>query len=186
MIGALPACLTVGGVDYKIRSDYRVALTIFQAYNDPDLSPVDKSLVCLQCLYEEMPHDIGAALEQARWFLDGGNRVKLRELPVKTLDWEQDEGMLFPAVNRVAGCEVRAIRYLHWWTFLGYFSEMGECLYAQVLHIRQKRARCKPLEKWEVDFLNTHKELIVIREKLTAEEQAELAQEEAFIDSLCG
>ena len=62
---------------------------------------------------------------------------------------------------------------------------MGECLYSQVLNIRQKRAKGKKLEKWEQEFFHSHKELIVIREKLTAEEQAELDAEEEYIKSLC-
>lgn len=185
MIGALPKTLTVGGKVCKIRTDFRVALTIFEAYNDPELSPRDQAAACLKCLYETPPPDIAEALRQAAWFLDGGGCVKLKPLPVKTIDWEQDESMLFAAVNKAAGQEIRALDYLHWWTFLGFFSEMGECLYAQILNIRQKRARGKPLEKWEQEFFRSHKELIMIRKKLTAAEQAELEREEAFIDSLC-
>lgn len=185
MIGALPTSLNVGGVSCPIRSDFRVALTIFQAYNDPELSRRQKAYVCVNCLYVTPPQDIAAALEQAQWFLDGGNTVKLKPLPVKTIDWEQDEGLLFPEINKAAGRETRSLPYLHWWTFLGYFSTMGEGLYAHILNIRQKRARSKPLEKWERDFFNSHKELIVIQEKLTAKEQAELDEEQAYIDSLC-
>lgn len=185
MIGALPKSLNVGGRDCLIRSDFRVALTIFQAYNDPGLSRTEKAMTCLRCLYKEPPHNIADALEQAQWFLDGGNKVKLRQLPVKVIDWEQDEGLLFPEVNKSAGAEIRLLPYLHWWTFLGYFNTMSEGLYAHILNIRQKRARGKPLEKWERDFFNTHRELILLQEKRSAEEQAALDEEQAFIDSIC-
>lgn len=185
MIGTLPKTLDVGGVDYAIRTDYRVALMIFQAYNDPELTRAEKMAVCLQSLFEVVPGDITEALEKANWFLDGGNKVKLKELPAKTIDWEQDEGLIFPEVNKVAGVEVRAVEYLHWWTFLGYFSTIGDGMFAQILNIRQKRARGKSLEKWEQELFNTHKEMIIIHEKLTAEEQAELDEEQAYIDSLC-
>lgn len=185
MIGALPKTLDVGGVDYAIRTDYRVALMIFQAYNDPELTRVEQMATCLQCLFKTVPGDIAEAIEKANWFLDGGNKVKLKELPVKTLDWEQDEGLIFPEINKVAGVEVRALDYLHWWTFLGYLSTIGDGMFAQILNIRQKLARGKSLEKWEKELFNTHKEMIIIHEKLTAEEQAELDEEQAFIDSLC-
>lgn len=184
MIGDLPKSLNVGGIDYDIRTDYRVALTIFQAYGDPELTHAEKMAVCLQSLFEVVPGDITEALEKANWFLDGGNKVKLKELPVKTIDWEQDEGLIFPEINKVAGVEVRIVEYLHWWTFLGYFSTIGDGMFAQILNIRQKRARGKSLEKWERELFNTHKEMIIIHEKLTAEEQAELDEEQAFIDSL--
>ncbi|MBR2731397.1 MAG: hypothetical protein IKD72_05365, partial [Clostridia bacterium] len=37
MIGALPETVTVGGVDYPVNTDFRVALIIMDAMDDPDL-----------------------------------------------------------------------------------------------------------------------------------------------------
>ena len=99
---------------------------------------------------------------------------------VKTFDWEQDEKMIFSGVNKVAGFEVRSEEYLHWWTFLGYFSEMGEGLFTVVTNIRCKRAKGKKLEKWEQDFYREHYSMIEIRRRLSKEEQAE----QDFVDSL--
>lgn len=186
MIGELPTALEIDGKDYEIRSDYRVALLIFQAYNDPNLTPAEKSLSCLDSLYKEIPDNIEKALDKAAWFLDGGNSIKLKELPKKTIDWEQDEQLIFPEINKSAGGEVRLLPYLHWWTFLGYFSTMGDGLYAQILNIRQKRARGKKMEKWEIEFFNSHKEMIIIQDKLTDQEQAEIDAEEALINELLG
>ena len=180
----LPKTLEVDGREYAIRTDFRVALKIFEACNDSALNPFMRPYAVVNCLYKEIPENRQKAYERALWFLDGGNKVKLKELPVKTIDWEQDEGLIFPEVNKVAGVEVRAAEYLHWWTFLGYFSTIGDGMFAQILNIRQKRARGKSLEKWERELFNTHKEMIIIHEKLTAEEQAELDEEQAFIDSL--
>lgn len=186
MIGELPTALEIDGKSYEIRTDYRVALMIFQAYNDPDITQIEKALTCLECLFKEVPDNAEAALEKAAWFLDGGSNVKLKELPVKTIDWEQDESLLFPEINKIAGTEVRLLDYLHWWTFLGFFSTMGEGLYTQILNIRQKRAKGKRLEKWEIEFFNSHKEMIIIHEKLTEEEQAELDAEDQLINELIG
>ena len=119
------------------------------------------------------------------WFLDGGDMPKSKPLPRRTLDWEQDAYLIFPAVNKAAGCEVREVEYLHWWSFLGLFNEIGEGLYSQVMSIRQKLAKGKKLEKWEREFFDEHRELIELKQKLTPEEQAELAAEEKWIDSIC-
>ena len=51
MIGTLPRALEVDGVNYAIRSDYRVALLIFEAYNDPELNESARHSACLECLY---------------------------------------------------------------------------------------------------------------------------------------
>ena len=59
MIGQLPKSLSVNGIDYQIRTDYRVALTIFQAYNDLGLSPQEQALTCIKCLFgDNLPEDI--------------------------------------------------------------------------------------------------------------------------------
>ena len=89
------------------------------------------------------------------------------------LDWQQDESIIFPAVNKVAGYETRAVDYLHWWSFLGMFNEIGEGLFATVVGIRLKRSKGKKLEKWEREFYNEHKSMICLRRQLSAEEKAE-------------
>lgn len=183
MIGELPTSLKIGGLSYPIRSDYRIALLIFQAYEDPELSQAEKHMTCIRCLYDDWTlipkSSLPDALSAAFWFLDGGDIPKV-ENHVKTLDWEQDERIIFPAVNKTAGCEVRSVEYMHWWTFLGYFAETGEGLLSTVMNIRSKRGKGKTLEKWEKDFVREHSELIEIRRRLTKEEQAE----NEFVDSL--
>jgi hypothetical protein len=179
MIGRLPKELNVNGTERAIRSDFRVALLIFQAYNDPELSEQEKAWVMLDCLYEDLDsipqEDYQEAHDQAVWFLDGGiqeDDAKYRSSK-KVLDWEQDEQIIFSAVNKVAGKETRAVDYLHWWTFLGYFNEIGEGLLSTVISIRQKKNKGKKLEKYEQEFYRENKTLIDIKTRLTAEEQAE-------------
>ena len=120
----------------------------------------------------------------AVWFLDGGmvhedsnyNKSK------KIIDWEQDEQMIFSAVNKVAGKETRAVEYIHWWTFLGYFNEVGEGLLSTVISIRQKKNKGKKLEKYEQDFYRENKSLIDIKTRLSAEEQAEKERLEKLLN----
>lgn len=174
MIGSLPKSLKIGENHYKIRSDFRVALLIFEAFNDAELSDSEKIQVCLQCLYEEIPADTEDAYRQAVWFLDGGNMPKSRRNHGKIFDWKQDECLIFPAVNRSAGFETRSAEYVHWWTFLGYFSEIGEGLFSQVLNIRRKKSEGKKLEKWEREFYSGHREIIDLKRAVSGEEQAEI------------
>ena len=182
----LPKTLEIHGKDYAIRTDYRVALTIFEAFNDKSLLPQLVAPTVLQCLFKEIPEDVGEAYKKAVWFLDGGNMPKSKKAPKRTMDWGQDEYLIFPALNKVAGCELRSVKYLHWWTFLGLFNEIGEGLYSQVMSIRTKRAYGKKLEKWECEFFEKNKELIVIQEKLSPEEKEELLREREMIEQLVG
>lgn len=175
MIGALPTSLEIDGKQYEINSDFRIALLIFEAYNDPKLNQQEKSIVCLKCLYKEVPQNVEESLKKAIWFLDGGDMPKSKQAPKKIMDWEQDQAIIFPAINKVAGYEVRNPNtYLHWWSFLGMFGEIGEGLYSQVMNIRSKMAKGKKLDKTDKEFYNDHKELIDLKRKLTPEEQTEL------------
>lgn len=182
MIGQLPKSLTVGEKEYPIRSDFRVALLIFQAFSDPELTGMEKVAVCLECLYETIPEDMEKAYEKAVWFLDGGDIPKSKKAPKRLMDWEQDESIIFPALNKVAGYETRSAEYLHWWSFLGLFNEVGDGLYSQVMNIRAKKAKNKKLEKWEQEFYREHKELVDLQEKYTPEEREEMERLKQMLD----
>ena len=88
------------------------------------------------------------------------------------IDWEQDAPIIVPAVNSVAHTEVRSVEYMHWWTFWGYFMEVGESLLSSVLNIRDKKAKHKKLEKYEQEFYRENKELIDFKRRETEEEKA--------------
>lgn len=177
MIGQLPKQLNINGIDRAIRSDYRVALLIFQACTDPELSIQEKATVTVECLYEDFDsipfEDYQEANDKAVWFLEGGDNISNKESTKKLMDWEQDEQIIFSAVNKVAGYETRAIKYIHWWTFLGYIRETGECLFNTVVNIREKKNKGKKLEKYEQEFYRKNKNLIDLKTRLSAEEQAE-------------
>ena len=174
MIGELPRALEVHGVFYAIRTDFRDVLTIISAFNDPELDNPEKLYICLVILFEDFDDIPEAGYEeaykQAVWFIDGGAEPSEKRSP-RTMDWEQDERLLFPAVNRVAGCEVRALEYLHWWTFLGYFMEIQEGTFSHILSLRQRKAKGKKLTKEEQEFWRQNKDLCVLRPKITKEER---------------
>lgn len=175
MIGNLPKSLTVNGIDYLIRTDFRDILKIICAFNDPELEPGEKVYICFCILYkdfENLPQtDYEEAFKIAREFIDHG--IKDDRPSPRIMDWEQDENLIFPAINKVAGFEVRAAEYIHWWTFTGYYMEIPpEGAYSTILSMRAKKSKHKKLEKWEQEYWNANKSICVLKPKLTAEEQA--------------
>ena len=190
MIGELPQSLEVGGKSYSIRTDYRVILNIIQAFNDPDLTEYEKCYVCLKCLYislENIPDNaMQEAAEKAYWFVGGGDIPKERTDPIKLFDWKQDENIIFPAVSKTAGFPVRSAEYLHWWEFIGYFYEIGEGTFSQVVSIREKQKKGKKLEKCEKDFYHNHKNMVDLREQKSEQELREEQEDQEFLDKLLG
>ncbi len=174
MIGELPKILSVNGTEYDIRSDFRDVLKIVCAFNDPELQDEEKIYVCLLVLYEDfddMPQsEYENAFKAAMDFIDHGVNDGDKKSP-RVMDWEQDESIMFPAINKVAGFETRSIEYLHWWTFMGYFMEISEGVFSHVLSLRMKKAKHKPLDKWEREYWNANKSLCELKPRLTAEEQ---------------
>ncbi|MCM1219818.1 MAG: bacteriophage Gp15 family protein [Lachnospiraceae bacterium] len=197
MIGALPETLAVAGVDYPIRSDYRNVLQVFEAFQDPELQDIEKWIVAAYLLFEnfecaddvldalENGFDMSEAQQQISWFISAGQpEKKILEKPV--YNWQKDEQMIFSAVNKVAGRETRELDYLHWWTFLGYFNEIGEGNFSFIVGIRDKLNKGKKLEKHEKEFLSKNKELISLKPPLTKEEQEKEDEFQALLTEVLG
>ena len=177
--GLLPTSLEVCGTDYEIRSDYRAALDICTALSDPELNDQERQFTALAILYpdfEKMPQEYyQEALRRGFWFINGGEEPPAADTP-KLIDWEQDFKLIVAPVNRVMGQEVRAADFLHWWTFLAAYYEIGDCLFAQVVRIREKRFRGKSLDKSEQEFYRKNRDLVELKNKYTAGENAVLKQ----------
>lgn len=169
---SLPKTLNVGGKDYPIRYQFGAILDILSAYNDPELDNEEKAEVMLTILYpdcREIPQEhIPEAVQKACAFIDCGQKDEGKPKP-KLIDWDQDADIIIPAINHVAGVEVRADPDIHWWTFWGFFMSIGDSLFSSVLHIRRKKASRKKLEKWEEEFYRENKSLIDMKTPATEE-----------------
>ena len=183
MTCGLDRALEVGGRSWAIRADFRDVLNILDAFDDPELTEAEKAYICLHNLYVDFAEmdraDYPEAFLAAVAFIDHG--VAGREAGPRTVDWEQDAPLLFPAVNRAAGYEVRDAEFVHWWTFLGLFMEIRDSVYATVLALRQKRARGEKLEPWERDFWRRNAGICRLKPRLSQAEQAEKARLEALL-----
>lgn len=184
MIGLLPKSLVIDDAEYDIDSDYRTALLIMQMYNDRALSALNAQLTMLNILFTTIPegesepvtiipNNIDEATKQAMWFLNIGNNddnngdVKSIK---RTIDYKQDEQMLFSAVNAVYTRDVRSEKYMHWWTFYGLCQAIdGESLISFIMSIRNKLFNGKKLEKHENEFYKENKNLIIIKGEDTEE-----------------
>lgn len=175
----LPASVLLGGEVFDIRTDFRVILEILEMMNDAELSDEEKNACALVMFYpgwRGIP-DGKEALEACFRFIDMGEKSGKRS--PRLLDWQQDFPRIIAPVNRVLGMEARAVPYdaerntggLHWWTFLGAYMEIGaDCLIAQIVRIRDKQARGKPLDSAERAFVNRNRALVELRRPCTEAE----------------
>ena len=87
------------------------------------------------------------------------------------MDWQQDFQLIVAPINRVIGKEIRSIDYLHWWTLIAAYQEIGDCTFAQVVAIRSKKAKGKKLEKSEQEFYKQNRNLVDFKRQYTEQDE---------------
>lgn len=182
----LPTSLNIGGVDFRIRTDFRDILNILRAFNDPvllDWMKVNCMLVILFPDWKSIPEEnVMEAVKKGKEFIDYG---KEKTSSMKTMDWEQDARMIVSEINKLSHLQdIRHVDYMHWWTFLGYYMGIGEGLFSQVVNIRTKRLQGKKLEKWELEFYKKNKDIIDFKPVVSDEEKELREKEKQAVDEL--
>lgn len=171
----LPETVSIQGHNYNINSDYRAILDICVALSDPDLDQEEKFICALAIFYPDFLHmpqeHLEDAVRECFRFINCGEDDTGKKSP-RLVDWEQDFQYLCAPINRVCGKEIRAAEYMHWWTFISAYYEIGgDCTFAQIVRIRDKLARRKSLDKIEREFLRNNRKLVNFKQKYTAAEQ---------------
>ena len=180
----IPTTIELGGKEFNIRNrgDYRTILDCFAALEDAELDKQERLFASLIIFYEDINSiediyklgDIETAInEMYKFFNCGSDESSGRKVNHKLMDWKQDEQLIASAVNKVAGTEVRSIEYLHWWTFMGYYSAIGKCPLSTILNIRDKIVKGKKLEKEERTFRQENPQYFVWNKNTVEEEEAD-------------
>lgn len=168
----LPTSANIGGKTYQISADFRDVLEIISILNDENKPNFLRWQIALSLFYnEEIPKNFHAqAMEYLSEFISYGSNNK-KPAP-KMIDWDQDAQMILSDVNKVAGTEVRATNFMHWWTFLTFFYSVGDGQLATVVSIRKKKRTGKKLEKWEETYYRENREQIDFKRIKTVDDLA--------------
>ncbi|NLU24149.1 MAG: hypothetical protein GXW99_05415 [Clostridiales bacterium] len=167
----LPKSVLIGDVQYEIRSDYRAILDICTALSDAELSEQERAVAALAIFYPsfgDMPQDCyNDALKLMYWFINCGDDEQKKGPSPKLIDWEQDFRYIVAPINRVTGKEIRSVDYMHWWTFIAAYYEIGDCLFAQIVRIRERKASGKALDKQDREWYAKNRELVDMKAQYT-------------------
>ncbi len=173
----LPETALIGGKKYHINADFRDVLEVIEYLTEMQEDEAVRRYVAMSLFFdgfEDMPQNhYEEAFRFMADFIAAGEEDDGISHP-KVIDWKQDRNMIASEVNKVAGTEVRALRFLHWWTFMGYFSCIGDGQLALIVSIREKRRQGKRLEKFEQEFYRKNRSRVDFRQMVTQEEQDEL------------
>ena len=180
----IPTKIFIEGEEFPIRNngDYRMVLDCFKALQDAELNPKERVFCSLLIFYENINSiadinkfpDLETAIREMYNFFNCGKDQSVgKRMKHRLIDWDKDSQMICSAINKVANKEVRAEPYIHWWTFMGYYSAVGESLLSTVLSIRDKLSRGKKLEKYERDFKRENPEYFVWNAHTIDDEEAD-------------
>lgn len=116
----------------------------------------------------------GVAGMAASTAINWGKSEAGRKSP-RLVDWEKDFPYIVSPVNHVIGYEIRAAEYLHWWTFLAAYMEIKECVFSQIVRIRNLQAKGKPLDKQDREWYRNNAHLVNMPVRLSQSEREFLA-----------
>ena len=173
----LPLTVQNGSVLLKIRDrcDYRIVLKCIKALKDNELTEEQKGKCALIIFYENYNEivDIQSAVNEMLRIIGYDEEPNQQEANTPVLmDWEHDFKQIAPPISRVLGYSVRDPKnYTHYYDFIGAYMEIGECSWATIVSIREKKQKHKKLEKWEEEFCREHPKLITLPQNFTQEEE---------------
>lgn len=180
----IPTSIDIDGRKFQIRNngDYRVILDCFDALQDIELDAKERLLASLIIFYQDftsiedvlMVDDLEKLVSEMYKFFNCGNDKSLGTTShYNLIDWENDSQLICSAINKVANKEVRSEPYIHWWTFMGYYTAIGESPISTIIHIRDKMMRNKRLEKHEREFKMNNPQYFTWNSKRVEENEAD-------------
>lgn len=144
MVTSLPLGAEIGGVFFPFRNrcDFATVLDVISVLNDSELSDEERLRCALFIFYEDLS-ECGDLAEAVDVMLRVAGCSDVCAVPIgdgaPLMSWENDFDLIVPPVNRVLGRDVRDTSvYTHWYTFVGAYLEIGDCMFANVVSIRKK------------------------------------------------
>lgn len=183
---SLPTSLEIGGVVWHIETSPRGIVKILRIFNDPNFEEDERAIIAMYFFYRDFDSMDEAlyqeAFEKMVEFIDCGIEPE-KVSHARVMDWEQDLPVILPSINKVAGRDIRTIPDLHWWTFLGWYMEIGEGTFATIVSIREKKRKNEKLDKWEKEFYQQNRSKIKLK---AIRSDDDIAEEERLIALLDG
>lgn len=189
----LPTSIEIEEQSFAIRNDgdFRMVLDCFSILNNYELEIQERLIGAVAIFYADIHDDISeisklpslekAVMKMYEFFNCRSPEVAQKRPDYKLIDWETDEILIASAINQVAGKEIRLEKYIHWWTFMGYYMAVGECSLSTVVSIRHKIATNQKLEKYEKKFRAENPQYFTVDVRSKAQQEAD-----AMVRSLWG
>lgn len=180
LVDDLPTSVTINGETYELNTNFKDCLKIIVAFEDPELTQIEKQVIMLSILYKEMPSDIEKAHKAAIEFLNCGDEF---ESGIDTNDgigrlysFEKDSKYIFSAILQTYGIDLEQKEYLHWWKFVNLFFDLNEnCFFNRLVYLRRQKKLGK-LTKDELQQYNNLGDIVELPEEKSTEEKEQISE----------
>lgn len=185
LIDILPDKVEIKNREYGINYDFRTLILINLLLCDNSISEKDKVKQALNLFYQEIPFDIGAAIERMSWFNRCGKEIEYKKATKKTtsstgkriLDYEKDADLIYSAFMSQYKLDLQDIDYLHWWKFQSLLNGLKDdnklCEIMKYRSIDLSKIKDKEQKK----FYKEMQEFYSLDDGFTLEELKELEEE---------
>ena len=131
LIDLVPESVEIDGIEYEIRTDFRISILFEMMMQDEELSNEEKLLKALELYYPIIPNNVEEAIEKIKWFYRCGKDIvksnnKSHGESVKIYDYEYDDDYIYSAFLSQYNIDLQDIKHLHWWKFKAMFKSLNE------------------------------------------------------------
>lgn len=173
LLDGLPTAIEIDENIYEINTDYRTGLKIIMAFEDNELTNIEKQSILLSCLYKNVPSNIVLAIEKGVKFLNCGQKFcdTVNGEGQRIYSFKYDDRYIFSGVDRVLNGRLSKGDLVHWWEFVMAFMELPEdCMMSKIIYYRTQFSKGR-LSKEERKVYFDNRELFELPAELTKEEE---------------
>lgn len=169
---------------YEVDMDFQTGIQISQCLSDDDLTGSEKMTTVLELMFpKEKPDTLEEIEEVIAWYVNGWNTDNVannkKNTEVVLMDFDIDQWRIYAAFRKQYGINLNRQR-LHFWEYMGLLVNLEECVFTQVISIRDKKIDSK-MSKEEKAMIIKAKKMYAIKKEV-AESEEEKAMREAAID----
>lgn len=161
ILDGFPEIIEVAGKNVLINSDFKNCLRIIMAFEDEELTIVEKAGILLQLLYiDEIPQDnIQEAYEKGIIFLNCNDEAIGVNTETRLYSFEKDSKYIYSAIKASHNIELTKAE-LHWWQFCYLFFDIDkDCFFSKIIDYRSRWHK-GTLSEEEVKFCQSIQDIL--------------------------
>jgi hypothetical protein len=143
----LPVSVVIDGINVAIDTDFRAGLRIMLAFEDTELTSLEKQQIMFANIYPEIPlellgkqENIMALLDKAIWYLNCGEDDQNEGAP-RLMSFQKDARLIFAAFRSTHGIDLQSAT-MHWWSFVALMMDLGQdTAFCQLTGLRKRHKK---------------------------------------------